>query len=112
MHIDLCKKRKTVESSILEVGNKERKEGGDGVGKGLWKPTASERKRGRGLHEELCVLECLLCLFLYSGHQPTAQASAADEDPAAGRTQGEAAEEEAPSGSSQRSSGTSKAWSP
>lgn len=82
------------------------------VGKGLWKPKAFEGKRGRGLHEELCGLESLLCLFLYSGHQPAAKASAADEDPAAGRTQGEAEEEETPSGSSQRSSGTSKAWSP
>lgn len=47
VHIDLCKKRKTVGSSILEVGNKESKEGGDGVGKGLWKPKASEEERKR-----------------------------------------------------------------
>lgn len=49
---------------------------------------------------------------LYSRHQPAEKASAADADPAAGRTQGEAAEEETPSGPSQRSPGTSKAWSP
>lgn len=83
------------------------------VGKGLWKPKASEGKGGRGLHEELCGLS-LFCAHpsLYSGHQPAEKASAADADQAAGRTQGEAAEEETPSGPSQRSSGTTKAWSP
>lgn len=84
------------------------------MGKGLWEPEKPLNAREEESPVTSSVDLSLFCAHpsLYSGHQPAAKASAADEDPAAGRTQGEATKEETPSGSSQRSSCTSTAWSP
>lgn len=56
--------------------------------------------------------ETLLCPSLHSGHQSAATTCAADADKAAGRAQGEAAQEETLKGSLQRFPGSSKAWAP
>lgn len=85
-----CETRKEKEGEVLDKGNLE-----------AWSPWV-----GR---EEMRASETLLCPARHSGHQPAAAACAVDADSAAGRAQGEAAQEEAPPGSLQRPPGSSKA---